>query len=80
MKSMIRTVKLLVPTLWCGIGFYRGYKSYEDNYLIKTKTISKAVGYGFCGLITYINPLTLPIFINIEYKHLKKYLDKTKNS
>jgi hypothetical protein len=80
LSIMYNIVKFGLPAIWCGTGFYRGCKSYEDDYKIKTKTISKAFGYGFCGLVAYINPLTLPIFINIEYKHLKNCLNKTKNS
>ena len=52
--------------IWCGLGFYRGYQSCEnkDNKL-------KAIKYGFCGLFIYMNPLTLPLIIESEYKKIK---------
>ncbi len=51
--------------LWSGLGFYRGYESYENK---SNKNKIKAIGYGFCGLFIYINPIAIPLIINSEYK------------
>jgi hypothetical protein len=77
---MISKLKIVIPTLWCGIGFYRGYKSYDHDEKIKNKNILKSIGYGFCGLFIYINPFSLPLIINVEYKKCKKYFSEISNS
>lgn len=53
-------------SLWSGLGFYRGYESCE-NKINKFKTI----GYGFCGMFIYLNPIALPIMLEAEYKNLR---------
>lgn len=55
-------------SLWSGLGFYRGYQSYEN----KDTNQLKAIGYGFCGLFIYMNPLALPLIIEAEYKNARK--------
>lgn len=54
-------------SLWSGLGFYRGYESYENN---KTNKL-KAIGYGICAIFIYINPLALPLILEAEYKKNK---------
>jgi hypothetical protein len=56
---------------WSGLGFYRGYQSYYDDEINKSPSPIKAIGYGFCGLFVYINPFSLPLIINAEYKRFK---------
>ena len=53
-------------SLWSRLGFYRGYQSYENNKVDKLK----AIGYGFCGLCIYLNPIAVPIMLEFEYKNL----------
>lgn len=53
--------------LWSGLGFYRGYESYEHN---KTNKL-KAIGYGFCGMFIYLNPIAIPLILEAEYKNSK---------
>lgn len=66
--------------LWSILGFYRGYQSYETtNHTIQplnkpkintTNTIMKSIGYGFCGMFIYLNPIAFPIIIESEYKRV----------
>ncbi len=77
---MISKLKIAIPSLWCGTGFYRGYKSYDDDEKIKNKNILKSIGYGLCGLFIYINPFSMPLIINVEYKNFNNFLNKINNS
>ena len=72
MKSYLPKIIL---GLWSGLGFYRGYESYEDKH-IREKSIIKSIGYGFCGLFIYMNPVALPLTIESEYRRLKYVMKK----
>lgn len=74
---MNKIITLGISASWCGIGFYRGYSSYEE--CSKNKTALKSIGYGFTGMILYLNPIILPLLIENEYKYLKHYLKERKN-
>jgi len=52
--------------MWVGLGFYRGYENSDD------KSKLKAIGYGFCGMIIYLNPLAVPLILEAEYKNIKR--------
>jgi len=54
----------IIITLWCSLGFYRGYESCEN----KSNTL-KACGYGLCGMFIYLNPITVPLILEAEYKN-----------
>ena len=68
---MNRHVAVLVAGSWCGLGFYRGYCSYETKDIAYTNKL-RAIGYGVCGVFVYINPLALPLILESEYKRLRK--------
>lgn len=72
--SMNKIIKYSIPSLWCGVGFYRGFKSYDNGDEKVEKNILKSIGYGFCGLFIYIHPVSLPLILNTEYKRIKHYL------
>jgi len=51
---------------WSALGFYRGFQSYCDDHA--NPIWFKAIGYGICGLFIYINPVSLPLIVQAEYK------------
>ena len=64
---------------WCGLGFYRGTKSYKykhdnDKYkykINKNYLYSDSMIYGFYGVIMYMNPPFLPFTIYKELYRLE---------
>ena len=64
-------------TSWCGLGFYRGIKSYKytlDNDAYKKNKkyfYIDSITYGFYGLILYMNPPMLPFTIYKELYRLE---------
>lgn len=74
---MNKIITLGISVSWSGIGFYRGYSSYEE--CSKNKTVLNQIGYGFAGMILYLNPIILPLLIENEYKYLKYYLKEGNN-
>ena len=77
---MNKIIRYSIPSLWCGLGFYRGFKSYDKEASKCSKDFLKSICYGFCGLFIYINPFSLPLIINNEYKMLKQNWHKSNNS
>ena len=62
---------------WCGLGFYRGMKSYkyklDNNEYKKNKNYlySDSIIYGFYGVILYMNPPMFPFTIYKELYRLE---------
>jgi hypothetical protein len=64
---------------WCGLGFYRGIKSYKckhdndnDKYKINQNYLYlDSMVYGIYGLIKYMNPPMLPFTIYRELYRLE---------
>jgi hypothetical protein len=62
---------------WCGLGFYRGVKSYKykhdnDKYKISQNYLySDSMIYGVYGLIMYMNPPFFPFTIYKELYRLE---------
>jgi len=69
---------------WCGLGFIRGINSYnnnnnnnkcgKNNYLYVN-----SVCYGFFGIVMYINPIFLPVFVYKEIYRLEVNLRNLEN-
>lgn len=80
-------IGLICYTGWCGLGYYRGIKSYK--YYNKKYDEGKPYLYtnlipnGFIGILLYSNPLLLPIFLHKEFYRLEtdiRNLEKEKKS
>ena len=60
---------------WSCLGFYRGCQIYtrdENPDINSFKYAFNKIGSGVLGYFIYMNPISLPLSINIEYKRLTK--------
>ena len=74
---------------WSIIGFKRGIDDYDYSYNKKqfdknnTYLYSSKIGLGLCGLILYMNPFLIPLFMSKEIYRLEvnmRGLEKDKKS
>jgi len=66
---------------WCGLGFIRGINSYNNNNKCGKNNYLyvNSVCYGFFGIVMYINPFFLPVFVYKEIYRLEVNLRNLEN-
>jgi hypothetical protein len=88
MNRTSKSIILIVTGLWGGLGAYRGAQDYNKNYNIDYKQYlinpnyykkpqyyyTLSIGYSMISFISYVNPITLPIFFYLELYNLEKQI------